>query len=163
MSPKRKKSKEGDKNAFPSPTQLSVKNGAETTDHTSKWVLQDVTWRDVNGWFPDCRKNLVTSDDLRALGLDPMYLFLNDALTLIPFFFFTSSFSYSFSFSASFVFFTSSSLQYGFLMILYEFFIWVIWWAWVLDLGWVWQRKRVNRLGETKIENLMRVVKGEKY
>ena len=44
----KKKSKEKEKNPFPSlifstqnlsPTQLSIKNGARTTGHTSKWVL----------------------------------------------------------------------------------------------------------------------------
>ena len=47
----KKKSKEKDKNPFPSlicwtqnlsPTQLSVKNGARTTGHTNKWVLNSL-------------------------------------------------------------------------------------------------------------------------
>ena len=68
--------------------------------------------------------------------------------SLIPFFFFTSSFSCSFSFSASVFFFFAIWVFDDSLWI----WIWVIWWAWVLDLGWVWQRKRENRLGEMKIE-----------
>ena len=112
--PREKKSKEKDKNTFPSlifstqnlsPSQLSVKNGARTTGHTSKWVLS--------------------------------------SLLLLHFIFF-----YSFSFSASVFFFFAIGVFDDSLWIC----IWVIWWAWVLDLGWVWQRKRENRLGEMKIE-----------
>ena len=51
MSQGKKKSKEKDENPFPSlifstqnlsPTQLCVKNGARTTGHTSKWVLNSL-------------------------------------------------------------------------------------------------------------------------